>query len=135
MNGTLKDLRNALTVNFLFESVIFFYIKEIPELLLDLIKIDKEHPSVMKISENNTINNELNFKHVSEEFVTKQINKLCSLSILIDLSPISLATLMKNLLTFFETSCWSFTMLSFSHKTMLLFEFFVLPDKNGFIVG
>jgi hypothetical protein len=30
----------------------------------------------MKISENNTINNELNFKHVSEEFVTKQINKL-----------------------------------------------------------
>jgi hypothetical protein len=26
-------------------------------------------------------------------------------------------------------------MLSFSHKTMLLFEFFVLPDKNGFIVG
>jgi hypothetical protein len=24
----------------------------------------------MKISENNTINNELNFKHVSEEFVT-----------------------------------------------------------------
>jgi hypothetical protein len=28
----------------------------------------------MKISENNTINNELNFKHVSEEFVTKQIN-------------------------------------------------------------
>jgi uncharacterized protein YmfQ (DUF2313 family) len=38
------------------------------------IKIDKEHPSVMKISENNTINNELNFKHVSEEFVTKQIN-------------------------------------------------------------
>ena len=40
------------------------------------IKINKEHPSVMKISENNTINNELNFKHVSEEFVTKQINKL-----------------------------------------------------------
>ena len=36
------------------------------------IKIDKEHPSVMKISESNTINNELNFKHVSEEFVTKQ---------------------------------------------------------------
>jgi hypothetical protein len=35
------------------------------------IKINKEHPSVMKISENNTINNELNFKHVS-----KQINKL-----------------------------------------------------------
>ena len=30
----------------------------------------------MKISENNTINNELNFKNVSEEFVTKQINKL-----------------------------------------------------------
>jgi hypothetical protein len=40
------------------------------------IKINKEHPSVMEISENNTINNELNFKHVSEEFVTKQINKL-----------------------------------------------------------
>ena len=40
------------------------------------IKIDKEHPSVMKISENNTINNELNFKHVFEEFVTKQIHKL-----------------------------------------------------------
>ena len=40
------------------------------------IKINKEHASVMKISENNTINNELNFKHVSEEFVTKQINKL-----------------------------------------------------------
>jgi hypothetical protein len=39
------------------------------------IKINKEHPSVMKISENNTINNELNFKHVSEEFVTKQVNK------------------------------------------------------------
>jgi hypothetical protein len=38
------------------------------------IKINKEHPSVMKISENNTINNKLNFKHVSEEFVTKQIN-------------------------------------------------------------
>ena len=36
------------------------------------IKIDKEHPKVMKISESNTINNELNFKHVSEEFVTKQ---------------------------------------------------------------
>jgi hypothetical protein len=46
-----------------------------------------------------------------------------------------LATLMKNSLKIFETSCWSFTMLSFSHKTMLLFEFFVLPDKNGFIVG
>jgi hypothetical protein len=30
----------------------------------------------MKISKNNTINNELNFKNVSEEFVTKQINKL-----------------------------------------------------------
>ena len=40
------------------------------------IKINKEHPSVMKISKNNTINNELNFKNVSEEFVTKQINKL-----------------------------------------------------------
>jgi hypothetical protein len=34
--------------------------------------------------------------------------------ILIDLSPISLATLMKNSLKNFETSCWSFTMLSFS---------------------
>ena len=33
-------------------------------------------PSVMKISENNTINNELNSKHVSEEFVNKQINQL-----------------------------------------------------------
>jgi hypothetical protein len=31
------------------------------------IQINKEHPSVMKISENNTINNELIFKHVSEE--------------------------------------------------------------------
>ena len=40
------------------------------------IKINKEHPSVMEISENNTINNELNFKHVSEEFVTKQINQI-----------------------------------------------------------
>jgi hypothetical protein len=49
----------------------------------------------------------------------------CSLFILIDLSPISLAALMKNSLTIFETSCWSFTMLSFSHKTILLFEFFV----------
>jgi hypothetical protein len=67
----------------------------------------------MKISENNTINNELNFKHVSEEFVTKQINKL----------------------NVKKATGQSFTMLSFSHKTMLLFEFFVLPDKNGFIVG
>jgi hypothetical protein len=33
-------------------------------------------PSVMKISENNAINNELNSKHVSEEFVNKQINQL-----------------------------------------------------------
>jgi hypothetical protein len=40
----------------------------------------------------------------------------CSLFILIDLSPISLATLMKNSLKIFETSCWSFTMLSFGYK-------------------
>jgi hypothetical protein len=44
--------------------------------ILEMQGRTQEHPSVMKISENNTINNELNFKHVSEEFVTKQVNKL-----------------------------------------------------------
>jgi hypothetical protein len=51
---------------------------------------------------------------VSEEFVTKQVNKL---------------NVKK------ATGHDGFTMLSFSHKTMLLFEFFVLPEKNDFIVG
>jgi hypothetical protein len=38
----------------------------------------------MKISKNNTINNELNFKNVSEEFVTKQINKSMVISFVND---------------------------------------------------
>jgi hypothetical protein len=53
------------------------------------------------------------------------------LSILMFLSPISLATFTKKLLNISVTSFGSFTILSFSHKIMLLFDFIPLFDKKG----
>jgi hypothetical protein len=47
------------------------------------------------------------------------------LSILMFLSPISLTTFTKKLLNISVTSFGSFTILSFSHKIMLLFDFIV----------
>lgn len=40
------------------------------------IKIDRNHPSIIRIEENKTDYNELNFKPVTEGFVSKQINSL-----------------------------------------------------------
>ena len=40
------------------------------------IKIDKAHPSINKIETNRTNKDQLFFKPINEDFVTKQINKL-----------------------------------------------------------
>ena len=40
------------------------------------IPINEEHPSLLKIQENLTVQSDLQFKHVDEEFVNKQIGRL-----------------------------------------------------------
>ena len=40
--------------------------------------VDSQHPSILKIQENNSTHSVLEFKQIEENFISKQINKLSS---------------------------------------------------------
>ena len=42
------------------------------------IQVDSQHPSILKIQENNSTHSVIEFKPIEENFISKQINKLSS---------------------------------------------------------
>ena len=54
----------------------FFFVNVAKNIGDNSVPINNEHPSLLKIQENLTVQSVLNFKPVDEDFVSKQIGRL-----------------------------------------------------------